>query len=130
MVSGTLATRLCYPFLLNFFHAIDHEIHAVWLEDGADLTENIALHVIESILGPGEATQCFLSVAARALAFETGNKTRFFFMVVDTPCGKGTLTEIFNSVFSEITDYTDAGCLIKGSCKGTGLDDMEFLVPL
>ena len=121
MVSRTLATRLCYPFRLyiQFFQAIDHEIHAAWLEEGADLAGNIALPMIESIFGTGEASQYFLLVAARALASETRDMTRFFLMVGDTACGKGTLTEIFNLVFSEITHSTDAGCLVKESCKGT-----------
>jgi len=115
-----------------FFEAIDCDIDAAWLCSDPVLTDNAhhALNLIESIIGPGAAAQYFISVSARTLACEKADKRRFFLMIGDTGSGKGVLNELFNAAFPCHSDNTDASCLTKGFCRGTGLRDKEFLVPL
>lgn len=115
-----------------FFEAVDCDIDASWLCSDAVLTDNAqnAMTLIESIIGPGAAAQYFISGSARTLACEKADKRRLFLMIGDTDSGKGVLNELFNAAFRHQSGNTDASFLTRGFCRGTGLRDKEFLVPL
>jgi hypothetical protein len=115
-----------------FFKAIDYDFDVAWLDPDAELSglAKAAKSVIESILGPGDSTDYFLQLCGRKLATESADKCCFHIIVGETSCGKGVLEAFFKATFPDIHDSTDASCLTRNSCRGTGLRDKEFLVPL
>ena len=114
-----------------FFDAVPHDFDRAWVEaDELSHDGQQALGFMESVFGVGAPAEYFLQVSARTLAHEFQDKRRLLICPGDTNSGKGSLTAYFDATFPSLTDTTDAGCLMKGSQRGTGLRDKEFIVPL